>query len=142
MKKIFHRHLYIGQTILGLVSSLIGNKLLSSYQSTLYIKSYLYQQDAMLFLHLANHRIVGILFGFVGFVLLSYLVFITAFQLLYHWYHLQRVIKTLIILWIILLLFSTFYNAVTLYHILGYIFILAAIVFSLLLILNYFRHEM
>ncbi|WZL74440.1 hypothetical protein QBE52_06790 [Clostridiaceae bacterium 35-E11] len=141
MKKIFNKHLYIVQFILGLFSSFIGNKLVSSPRSTLYMNSYLHGQDAMLFLHLANHQIAGIFLGFVGFILLAYLLFITALQLLYHWHHLQSLIRIAVILWSILLLISTFYHAVTLYHILGYIFVLAAVVFSLLLILNYLHHE-
>ncbi|TCO68487.1 hypothetical protein EV214_1449 [Marinisporobacter balticus] len=136
MKTNFNLSLYILQSIFGFLCSFIGHIFLQVAKNTLYTFS-----NTTLMQNLANHAIAGILLAFIGFLLLFYLVFVTAFFLLSHWYTLKYILRIFTILWIFLLFIATLYNAISIYHILGYLFVFAILIFSICLIFHYFHPE-
>lgn len=137
MRKKLNLSLYILQLLLSILCNLTGHILLRLPTNTLSNLS----NTKTFIQNLANHAIAGIILALIGFMLLFYLVFLTAILLLCHWHYMKWVLRSFIILWIILLFISTLYHAVILYQILSYLFIFALTIFSLLLILNYFHHE-
>lgn len=136
MKRNFDLYIYTLQFTFGILFSFIGHTLLYIPKSTLYTLS-----NTVFIQTLANHALAGIILAFLGFILLFYLIFFTALFLLYHWYNLKYILRILIILWTILLCVANLYNAISLYNILGYIFIFSITIFSIFLILNYFHSE-
>jgi hypothetical protein len=137
MGKNFNLLHYIFQLILGILCSFFGYMLLRIPQNTWLIINPSFKSIQTL----ANHRIAGIFLAFIGFILLYYLIFITANILLTHWSNLKWALRVFTTLWIFLLFIATLYHSITLYHILGYIFIFSIIIFSFFLILNYFKYK-
>ncbi|WP_129600066.1 hypothetical protein [Anaerophilus nitritogenes] len=125
--------LYLCTLILAFLCSL-GKQMLISSTCVLY-----YYETSWIY-RMANHSIIGIVLGFIGFILFFSLLFHTARFLLIRWSHNQihSIMNILGLIWIMLLLFACLYEGISLYSILGYSFLLCILIFSLLLMIHYF----
>ncbi|QXM05544.1 hypothetical protein [Crassaminicella indica] len=137
MKRKFNIINYILKLLLGVLCTFFSNKLLNVYNNTwLTIDQSFHSIQTI-----ANHPIAGIFLALIGFILLFYLIFVTANALLSYWFNLKLILRIFIILWIILLFTAILYQAINLYNILGYIFIFSVTIFSFFLMLNYFAYK-
>jgi hypothetical protein len=125
------------QLVLGILCSFFGHILIYIHEDTFYTITPSFTSIQSL----ANHPIGGIFLAFIGFVLLFYLIFTTARVLRSYWSNLKTFLRIFTIGWFILLCISTIYHAITLYHILGYIFIFTVIILFFFLMLNYFEED-
>ncbi|WP_053956106.1 hypothetical protein [Inediibacterium massiliense] len=122
---------YLCTLILAFLCS-IGSRILTSNTSVFY-----YYETSWIY-RIANHSILGIVLGIMGFILFLWLLFHTAYFILVRFDHIHSILKILGLLWVILLMTACLYEGITLYYLLGYVFLLCILIFSLLLIIHYF----
>ncbi|SHJ61667.1 hypothetical protein SAMN02745975_02479 [Geosporobacter subterraneus DSM 17957] len=135
-----HNHLllYLFFVFVAVSSSLLG-KILLMYP---HIVWHSYTQMDRFSIHslqfLANHRFMGIILAAIGFILLCYLSFLTAYALACHWQILQKPIRLFLLGWIILLGFSGILNSALLLHISEYLLLFSILILFLSLLCSYF----
>ena len=96
------------------------------------------EKENKLFIYLlANHALGGIFLAIIGFILLFYLAYIAAFTLLYH-HHMIPWLRTVIVLWLLLLLVSLAYHSIFLYQISISLLFFSISIFFFLLIAHHF----